>query len=76
MDDKDIELLLYKVLTPDARQRLNNIRLINEERYLQISKIILSLVQGNKINIPLEDEDLKILLIKTMQNKEINIIRK
>lgn len=71
-----IELLLYKVLTPEARERLANVRLVNMERYLQIVGVLMNMYQSGRISEPLDEESLKELLIQTSTARDFNITRK
>ena len=75
-DLKKIDLLLYKILEPDARERLNNVRLVNLDRYLQIANFLINATNTNKINLPIDDLTLKRILIETKESKEFNIVRK
>ncbi len=73
---KKIEILLYKILEPEARERLNNIRLVNMEKYLQIASLLGNLYQSGKITEPLDDDSLKEVLLQTTRTRDFNIVRK
>lgn len=73
---KKIELLLYKILEPEARERLNNIRLVNMEKYLQIASLLGNFYQSGKITEPLDDDSLKEVLLQTNKTRDFNIVRK
>jgi programmed cell death protein 5 len=71
-----IEMFLYRILSPEARERLNNIRLVNVERYIKISEMLVKLAQSGKIDKVLTDADLKEILMQINVKKDFNIIRK
>lgn len=73
---RQIEMFLYRILSPEARERLNNIRLVNFERYVKISEMLVKLAQSGKINQILTDTDLKEILMQINVKKDFNIIRK
>lgn len=73
---KKVEILLYKILEPEARERLNNIRLVNMERYLQVASILGNLYQSGRITEPLDDDSLKELLLQITKTRDFNIVRK
>lgn len=71
-----IEMFLYRILSPEARERLNNIRLVNFERYVKISEMLVKLAQSGKLEKILTDADLKEILMQINVKKDFNIIRK
>lgn len=71
-----IEMFLYRILSPEARERLNNIRLVNLERYVNISEMLVKLAKSGKLDRKLTDADLKELLMQTNVKREFNIVRK
>jgi len=73
---KKIDLLLYKILDPNARERINNVRLVNIERYLQVANFLMTNAQENKLELPINDATLKQILLQTVNSREINIVRK
>src|SRR3990170_4409206 len=54
--------LLRRILSPDARQRLNNLKMVKPEFAEQLELQLIQLAQAGKINIPVTDEQLKELL--------------
>ena len=70
---------LRKILTPEARQRLANIKLVQPEFAEQIEIQLIQLAQSGRVNLPINDNQLKELLtrIQSQQTKrEITIRRK
>ena len=68
--------LLRRILSPDARQRLNNLKMVKPEFAEQLELQLIQLAQAGKINIPVTDEQLKELLIRLQsQRREIKIRR-
>ena len=63
------ELLLKKILTPDAKSRLSTIRLANPEFAMQVELLVIQLYRMGKIT-RLSDAELKSILLK------INLILK
>jgi programmed cell death protein 5 len=70
------QALLRQILAPEARQRLNNLRMIKPEFAAQLELQLIQLAQGGRLSIPLNDEQLKELLTKLQSTKrEIKIRR-
>jgi programmed cell death protein 5 len=67
---------LKQILTPEARQRLTNIRMVKPEFADQIELQLIQLAQTGRIRVPISDEQLKEALAKLQsQRKEIRIRR-
>lgn len=73
---KKIDLILYRILTPEARERINNVRLVNLERYLQVASLLANASQQGKIDTPIDDATLKQILMQAINNRDFNIVRK
>ena len=70
------QALLRQILTTEARQRLNNLKMIKPEFAAQLELQLIQLAQNGRLNIPLSDEQLKELLAKLQSTKrEIKIRR-
>ncbi|MCS7124143.1 MAG: DNA-binding protein [Candidatus Bathyarchaeota archaeon] len=70
------QAILKNILTPEARQRLTNLRLIKPEFTTQLELQLIQLAQMGKLPIPLTDEQLKQILIQLQsQKREIKIRR-
>ncbi|MEM1628300.1 MAG: DNA-binding protein [Desulfurococcaceae archaeon] len=59
---QQIEAILRRILTPEARERLNNIRLVKPELADLLEEQLIVLAQNRRIPIPVTDEFLKQLL--------------
>jgi programmed cell death protein 5 len=64
--------LLRQLLTPEARQRLTNLKMIKPEFTEQLELQIIQLAQTGKLPIPLSDAQLKQILLQ-LQNKKREI---
>jgi programmed cell death protein 5 len=69
--------LMRKILTPKARQRMTNIKMVRPEYGEQLELQLLQLAQTGRINIPIDDDILKRLLsqLQGSSRREINIRR-
>ncbi|MEM4662462.1 MAG: DNA-binding protein [Candidatus Diapherotrites archaeon] len=74
--ERKINLLLRKLLTAPARERLKNVRLVNQELYYKVVQSIIAAAQAGQISKPVDDELLKKLLLKFSEKRETRIIRK
>lgn len=70
------QAILRRILTSDARQRLNNLKMVKPQFAEQLELQLIQLAQQNKINIPMTDEQLKEILKKLQsQRRDIKIRR-
>jgi len=76
--DAQKQNILRKILTPEARQRLQNVRLVRPEFAQQLELQLIQLVQAGRVQIPIDDELLKKLLtqIQNQQTKRDISIRR
>ena len=70
------QALLNKILTPEAKQRLVNIKIVKPEFIDQLELQIIQLAQQRKISIPLNDVQLKQILIQLQARKHEPKIRR
>ena len=68
--------LLAKILTPEARQRLTNLKMVKPEFTDQIEMQLISMAQTGKLPIPLSDAQLKQILIQLQSRKRETTIRR
>ena len=68
--------LLAKILAPDARQRLNNLKMVKPEFAEQIEMQLIEMAQTGKLPIPLSDIQLKGILIQLQSRKREPTIRR
>ncbi len=57
------------VFSPEARQRLANVRLVKPELANQLEDYLISLAQQGKISTPIDDDTLKKILQKIQDQK-------
>jgi programmed cell death protein 5 len=70
------QALLRSILTPEARQRLTNLKMVRPEFTSQLELQLIQLAQQGKVPIPLTDKQLKQILIQIQSHKrEIKIRR-
>jgi programmed cell death protein 5 len=67
---------LKQILTPEARQRLTNIRMVKPEFADQVELQLIQLAQTGRVRLPISDDQLKEALAKLQSSrKEIRIRR-
>ena len=70
------QALLRRILSPEARQRLANLKMVKPEFTSQLELQLIQLAQQGRIPIPISDGQLKQILIQLQANKrEIKIRR-
>ncbi len=75
--DEQIKIIISQILTPQARERLGNIRIARPEFARQIEVFLIQLAQGGRLPSQVTDEQLKEILGKLHKKKrETKIIRK
>lgn len=57
------------ILTPEAKERLANMRLVRPDLASRVEDYLLRIVQTQNVRIPITDEDLKALLTKLIPSK-------
>lgn len=70
------QALLRKILTPDARQRLTNLKMVRPEFTEQLELQLIQLAQQGKLPIPLTDAQLKQILIQLQSQRRETRIRR
>jgi programmed cell death protein 5 len=74
--DAQKQAALKLILTPEARQRLTNIRMVKPEFADQVEIQLIQLAQTGRVKVPISDDQLKEALAKLQsQRKEIRIRR-
>ncbi|MEK6902129.1 MAG: DNA-binding protein [archaeon] len=73
---RQLETILNRILTTEAKTRLTNVRLVNEEKYLRTAQTLLALVQQGRIVGKVTDDQVKQILTQLTPKKDINITRK
>jgi programmed cell death protein 5 len=70
------QTLLRNILTPEARQRLTNLKMVKPEFTDQLELQLIQLAQQGKIPIPLADDQLKKILVQLQSRKRETTIRR
>lgn len=70
------QAILRKLLSPEARQRLTNLKMIKPEFTETLELQIIQLAQTGKLPIPLSDAQLKQILIQLQPRKREITIRR
>jgi len=67
---------LRQILTPEARARLTNLKMVRPELASQVENYLIQLAQMGRINTPVTDEQVKrILALLASRRREIRIRR-
>jgi programmed cell death protein 5 len=74
--DQQKQALLRSMLTPEARQRLSNLKMVKPEFIEQLELQLIQLAQQGKIPIPLADDQLKKILVQLQSRKRETTIRR
>lgn len=70
------QAVLRAILTPEARQRLANLKMVKPEFAAQLEEQLIQLAQRGVLQIPINDEQLKEILKRIQSSKrEIQIRR-
>jgi len=70
------QAILRRILTPEARQRLTNLKMVKQEYAQQIELQLIQLAQQGRVSLPLSDKQLKEILLKLQpRRREIKIRR-
>ena len=70
------QALLRRILTPEARSRLTNLKMVKPEFTQQLELQLIQLAQQGRINLPITDEQLKELLVKLQSGRRDYKIRR
>jgi programmed cell death protein 5 len=70
------QAVLRRILTSDARRRLNNLKMVKQEFASQLELQLIQLAQQGRVNIPMTDEQLKEILMKLQSRRREPKIRR
>jgi len=70
------QALLRQILSPEARQRLTNLKMVKPQFTEQLELQLIQLAQAGKLPIPLPDAQLKQILIQLQSRKRETKIRR
>lgn len=68
--------LLRQILSPEARQRLTNLKMVKPEFTEQLELQLIQLAQMGKLSVPISDAQLKQILIQLQSRKRETTIRR
>ncbi|MEM2910632.1 MAG: DNA-binding protein [Nitrososphaerota archaeon] len=58
------------ILTPEARQRLANLKLVRPEVVSTVEELLIRLVNEGRVRTPITDDDIKAILEKILPKKK------
>lgn len=67
------QTILRRILDPDARSRLTNLKMVRQEFAAQVENLLVQMAQSGKITRKITDKDLKTLLVKLQSGKSRDI---
>ena len=70
------QAVLRRILTPEARSRLTNLKMVKPEFTQQLELQLMQLAQQGRIAIPITDEQLKELLVRLQSGRRDYTIRR
>ncbi len=70
------QALMRRILTPEARQRLANLKMVRPEFASQIELQLIQIAQQGRIALPIDDDQLKQMLMRLQgERRDIRIRR-
>lgn len=69
------EALMRRILTPEARQRLTNIKMVRPDYAQQLELQLIQVAQSRRVRLPITDDMLKKLLAQVQAQQERRDIR-
>ncbi len=73
------QALMRRILTPEARQRLTNIKMVRPDYAEQLELQLIQVAQSRRVKLPIDDDMLKRLLLQlqsSQNQRDIRIRRK
>ncbi|MCW4036902.1 MAG: DNA-binding protein [Candidatus Bathyarchaeota archaeon] len=73
------QALMRRILTPEARQRLTNIKMVRPDYAEQLELQLIQVAQSGRVKLPIDDDMLKRLLLQlqsSQNQRDIRIRRK
>jgi len=70
------QAVLRRILAPEARQRLTNLKMVKPEFAEQLELQLIQLAQQGRLNIPVTDEQLRDILMKLQSRRRDIKIRR
>lgn len=71
------QAILRRILTPEARQRINNLKMVKPDFANALEIQLIQLAQSGKVQTPITDTQLKEILLRLQgQRRDIKITRR
>lgn len=71
------QAIMRRILTPEARQRINNLKMVKPDFANALEIQLIQLAQAGKVQTPITDEQLKEILVRLQaQRRDIKITRR
>jgi programmed cell death protein 5 len=71
------QAILRRILTPEARQRLTNLKIVKPDFANALELQLIQLAQSGRVQTPITDDQLKEILVRLQgQRREIKITRR
>jgi len=71
------QTIMRRILTPEARQRINNLKMVKPDFANALEMQLIQLAQAGKVQTPITDEQLKEILVRLQgQRRDIRITRR
>ncbi len=74
--ERQKQSIIRQILTPEARQRLANIRMVKPEFAEELEMQLIQLAQSGRLQTQITDEQLKKTLVQLQSQKKENKIRR
>ncbi|MDD5148654.1 MAG: DNA-binding protein [Candidatus ainarchaeum sp.] len=74
--EEQIEETLRMVLTPEAKMRLGNVKLVNQGLFYKAVQTVLYLVKSGRLGEKIDEAQIRQLLEKLSEKREIKIRRR
>ena len=75
-EEQQLDLIVKGLLEEEARQRLSNVRLVNNDLYLKAVQYLVYASKSGQIQEKINENQMKIVLEKLNEKREIKIQRK
>ena len=74
--EQRVEILLKKILSPEAKARLKNVKLVNQDAYWAAVQQLIALYQSGRVQGGISEEQVKKMLSLLSRKRDITIKRK
>lgn len=74
--EQKIDVLLKRLLSPSAKSRLKNVKLVNQDLYWNAVQQLLLLYRAGRLKGAISEDEVKSILTQLSKKREIKIKRK